>query len=139
MYEKKIAMGMALLDEKLPGWEDQVDLERLALNDCRRCVVGQLCGADDHTAYYKFWNQLQVWGILTYGEESPTSLDQACEYGFALPERTLCDDPLRLMYANLTEEWRDAILTRRAANEALAAELEAFPLAEVPELTGASV
>ena len=132
MYEKKIAMGMALLDEKLPGWENQVDLQRLALNDCRRCVVGQLCGDDSYTAYQTFWHQLRVWEI---GD----SLSQAREYGFALWEGSLDDNLIPPEYTTLTAEWRDAITDRRATNKALAAELQAALTAKVPELTGASV
>lgn len=34
--------GAALLDERLPGWHEKIDLDDLELNDITRCVLGQL-------------------------------------------------------------------------------------------------
>lgn len=41
-YDEKIAAGMVLLGGKMPGWERRIDLRKLRLSDCYRCVVGQL-------------------------------------------------------------------------------------------------
>lgn len=37
-----VARGAALLDEKLPGWAERIDLATLELSSCYRCVLGQL-------------------------------------------------------------------------------------------------
>lgn len=42
--EQRVNRGAALLDEKRPGWWKSVDLARLDLNHCERCVLGQLFG-----------------------------------------------------------------------------------------------
>lgn len=41
----RVAKGAALLDQKLPGWAQKVDVGRLELSDCRVCVLGQLGNA----------------------------------------------------------------------------------------------
>lgn len=37
-----VARGAALLDSRLPGWADQIDLESLNIADGCECVLGQL-------------------------------------------------------------------------------------------------
>lgn len=37
-----VAKGAALLDEQMPGWASQIDLNRLQLSDSTHCVLGQL-------------------------------------------------------------------------------------------------
>lgn len=41
-YERRIEKGMALLDERLPGWERKIDLGTLDLQSGCDCVLGQL-------------------------------------------------------------------------------------------------
>lgn len=36
--------GIALLDEKKPGWRDEVDVDRLSIINGFDCVLGQLYG-----------------------------------------------------------------------------------------------
>lgn len=40
----RVALGAALLDERLPDWYTRVSAERLKLSDPQRCVLGQLFG-----------------------------------------------------------------------------------------------
>ena len=41
---RRVTKGARLLDEKRPGWADEIDVESLDLsNDCQ-CVLGQLHG-----------------------------------------------------------------------------------------------
>lgn len=42
--ETRVNRGAALLDEKVPGWWERIDLEQLQLSSCIRCVLGQLFG-----------------------------------------------------------------------------------------------
>lgn len=39
--ETRVARGVALLDEKLPGWVDRIDLEKLDLSSACDCILGQ--------------------------------------------------------------------------------------------------
>jgi hypothetical protein len=44
---ERVAAGMALLDEKAPGWVSRINLGHLALGSCDRCVLGQVFGYYD--------------------------------------------------------------------------------------------
>lgn len=51
VFETLAPKGAALLDEKMPGWADKIDLDELQLNDQCNCVLGQVYGGyDDGTA-----------------------------------------------------------------------------------------
>jgi len=43
---ERVAAGVALLDEKRPGWDQYIDLDWLDISRGRRCVLGQLYGGD---------------------------------------------------------------------------------------------
>ena len=45
MFEAEVKRGIAWLDANIPGWLDKIDLERLDLRVCDRCVVGQVLGS----------------------------------------------------------------------------------------------
>ena len=73
---KTVARGVALLDERLPGWDEEIDVDNLKLSDSCGCVLGQLFGhydkgrrvlglSDDdakHLGFYKYgatrWERL---------------------------------------------------------------------------------
>lgn len=38
----RVRRGVALLDEKVPGWHQRIDVETLDVNLCSKCVLGQL-------------------------------------------------------------------------------------------------
>ena len=40
----RVLAGARLLDEQCPKWEKDIDLERLEMDSCRRCILGQLFG-----------------------------------------------------------------------------------------------
>ena len=40
-----VADGVALLDEVWPGWEREIDLNRLDVSDADLCILGQLYGS----------------------------------------------------------------------------------------------
>jgi hypothetical protein len=44
---ERVAAGATLLDRERPGWWNEIDLDRLDLDDCRRCTLGQIYGASD--------------------------------------------------------------------------------------------
>ncbi|GAA2938096.1 hypothetical protein [Streptomyces enissocaesilis] len=43
-YAARVAKGAALLDEKKPGWENQIALDTLNISDGTCCVTAQLSG-----------------------------------------------------------------------------------------------
>ena len=49
-YAARVAKGVALLDEKRPGWEREIDLDALDIKSGERCVTAQLSGVDDWAA-----------------------------------------------------------------------------------------
>jgi hypothetical protein len=55
-YEEQVAAGAAYLDQKVPGWEASVNLEKLDMADCKRCIVGQtIC------EYYTWQNDYDMY------------------------------------------------------------------------------
>jgi hypothetical protein len=42
---ERVERGAALLDERRPGWWDEVDVGRLDFDSCEECVLGQLWGS----------------------------------------------------------------------------------------------
>lgn len=40
VFRHQIEAGAKLLDEKVPGWVDMIDLEELDISDTCNCVVG---------------------------------------------------------------------------------------------------
>ncbi|HZE34072.1 MAG TPA: hypothetical protein VE198_21895 [Actinoallomurus sp.] len=100
--EARVARGAALLDEKLPGWDQRIDLGRLNLQSECNCILGQEF-ADRSTSPY-----MAAVFELGLGNWS------ASEHGFDL----LGEEESRITerestYAALTAEWRTVILARR--------------------------
>ena len=93
-YEERVAAGAALLDEKFPGWDAQIDLATLDIQRYTQCIGGQLCGT-----YWIFQEWIEPWG-----REERASFNS--EAGV--------DDP-----AELTAAWRRHIAVRRFAHGAL--------------------
>lgn len=46
-YEARVAKGIALLDEKVPGWPDLIGLPQLSIGSGAYCVTAQLSGEND--------------------------------------------------------------------------------------------
>lgn len=44
VFETPAPEGAALLDEKLPGWADKIDLDAFVITSIYSCVLGQLYG-----------------------------------------------------------------------------------------------
>lgn len=43
--DERVRAGMALLDERVPGWRDRVNRRRLDLSSMRKCPLGQIYGS----------------------------------------------------------------------------------------------
>lgn len=93
----RVERGMAWLDAQKPGWEHEVDLGRLDIGQCGRCIGGQLFVRDaaEEDGYY------ELCGLM------PDPFDRKA-HGF-----TMLDDTLGNGYERLTECWVTVILERR--------------------------
>ena len=103
-----VGRGAAWLNEHRPGWQDKIDLDRLALESCTRCVLGQLYGS--------FSEGLDVlFDSFRMGGRPPDT----AEFGFAVRDQEygpdLSTDQARPAYGALTALWREEIARRRAA------------------------
>ena len=90
----EVRRGAALLDAYEPGWDERIDITRLDIGYCDKCIVGQLFESHGSWSYY---DALRTLGIDGDDER----------YGF--DSHTESDDDT----AKLTEEWRDLIASRR--------------------------
>lgn len=89
--EDRVNMGVQLLDDVLPGWENDIDLGKLDLFSCSDCVLGQLYGD------YAFG--LEQVGLKTgfhHGFQGVSSVKRV--------QQTLYEE-----YKRLTEMWSEAI------------------------------
>ena len=85
----RIARGIALLDEKKPGWCNTIDLARLDIDDGHQCVLGQVFGT--YSA-----------GVdLFWGEEW---VEQVSRHAFLRIGTEYCETDV-----GLTRSWRKAI------------------------------
>ena len=87
-FAEEIARGAAFLDERVPDWRAQVDLERLYMPDPFNCVIGQVCG--------------------NYYQDLDMSLGESTSHGFNIMwsgEDEIWDE--------LTAEWREYIEATR--------------------------
>ena len=48
--KERVKKGAALLDQKVPGWEKKIKVEKLQMAHCSHCMLGQLFGHDVETA-----------------------------------------------------------------------------------------
>jgi hypothetical protein len=124
MHENEIGRGMALLDAVRPGWENEVDTDRLVLNRCDKCVIGQLYvdPRGEKLAHVQFWAKLQELNVVEDLIDGGGTLVEAQRYGFALDTASMWRDDesyaaydrqVHIAYATLTREWQAAIAARR--------------------------
>ncbi|TDB90878.1 hypothetical protein E1264_03365 [Actinomadura sp. KC216] len=89
--EVRVKDGAAFLDEKRPGWADEIDLETLDVADGDYCVLAQLY--DDYNTGYYVLGLDDVWDRRDLGF-SAIGYDE---------------------YPALTDAWHALITERRAA------------------------
>lgn len=92
----KIRRGMSLLDEKVPGWRERIDLDTLDMH--HNCILKQLFG-----------NYREGLAKLGLGHKWAEGIVQSdgyavSEYGFTI----LCDDdvPIQRRFVDLTARWK---------------------------------
>jgi hypothetical protein len=99
-----VARGMALLDEERPGWEAQIDLDRLELaSDCG-CILGQIFASEIDDYYTSPYEK----GLVTLDIDGP---QKEADLGFYA--RPKPDAPDWLDWLGLEDEWVRQITRRR--------------------------
>jgi hypothetical protein len=109
MYRDRVEKGAALLDGVRPGWAGEIATDRLAMETCNKCVLGQLYG-DYQEGWFRVLEPLPAsrlfsaaaHGFTLYGTEQDTGID---------PRAVILD-----RFAVLAEAWRAEV--RRRLGEA---------------------
>ncbi len=90
-----VARGMALLDEKVPGWRERIELRDLDMTDCQLCVLGQIFGD-----YMDGLDEVLPEALIALGR------DIEADAGFELLH---AGRDATGRYAVLADAWREAI------------------------------
>jgi len=106
-YAARVAKGVALLDEKRPGWEREIDLGILDIENGDRCVTAQLSGEN---RWYTGMDQLE----LTEGNDG-TYVAHGFNAEDASPEGVEGYDQYAA-YETLNRLWREVIEGRLSAD-----------------------
>ena len=96
-FSAEIRVGMRWLDEHRPGWLGSVDIETLGLMQACNCVLGQTGGFGAEDA-----------------EEARETFEANGDEPWVFAHGFDCDAD----YGALTDQWRTAILARRAPESA---------------------
>lgn len=102
-HEQRVARGAALLDRVNPGWWKRIDLERLSLGSCKRCVLGQLYG------------EYAIDAFRALGLPDNDAGDEQAEHGFTFRWDEGCrrNAELDADLAALQARWVELITDRR--------------------------
>lgn len=110
---ERVAQGAALLDEKLPGWHERIDVGRLDLGDTCDCILGQEFASHPDVDVDNDWSGTSPFDIGVrelFAAPWYASAGQAEAHGFdaigKLGRMAEVDA--------LTAEWRRVILARRS-------------------------
>jgi hypothetical protein len=110
-YAARVAKGVALLDEKRPGWERELDLGTLNIRSGEHCVTAQLSGMRRGDQSYLVGMDLLN---LTEGNEG-----SYVAHGFNAEDPQAMDDDEEYdqakVYDTLNSLWRDVVTERLTA------------------------
>jgi hypothetical protein len=100
--EKRVEAGAVFLDKHLgPGWEAKINIEKLSMNSCWMCTLGQLCDDDVKAA-----NELEAPYYLMR-DKLGLAVGRAADLGFHCSLLGGEEE-----YAGLTDSWRSLITQR---------------------------
>lgn len=123
---ERVANGVTLLDEKVPGWWRAINLEQLQMESCTHCMLGQLFGDNVEVALGAKVFGLPIrpgraqWTELSYkfANEKPgysRGLEAlSCAEGAKIGCNRITGDA---NFAELKCAWAEVIAERRAAEE----------------------
>jgi hypothetical protein len=113
-YAARVAKGVALLDEEMPGWAARIDLDVLDIQSGTKCVTAQLSRTNDWRAGM---DQLDLTAgddgtYVAHGFDTEAGCDccSSDETLSRLPEGYDRD----YAYVTLNRLWRDVIEARQA-------------------------
>jgi hypothetical protein len=108
-YAARVAKGVALLDEKRPGWEQLINLDRLDIRDGTVCVTAQLSG-ESH--WHAGMTQLGLHRdtYIAHGFNAESDSCDCCDSD-DVPEGYVQEDA----YDALNALWKGVITERRTA------------------------
>lgn len=93
--KERVKKGIEFLNNEIPKWKEEIEVDMLDLGSCRRCILGQIF--DDY-------------------EEGLDKLDilesSASDYGFTLSQEVIDSDneaKIKDDFECLTNAWRDAL------------------------------
>lgn len=135
-FSEHIARGMELLDERVPGWIDNINIAGLQLASEYSCILGQLAMTNlaaqiDEFRERAYGERAAGLGRHSYWSASELleldSTDEAAWYGFNLStdliedgdDSSLPQQEIDPMWELLTLQWGEAIEKRRAQDGTL--------------------
>ncbi len=102
IYESSVEKGIAFLDERFPGWHNEIDVEKLDVMCAGRCVLGQLYGT--------YAGGLTKLGLTT---------QKSSECGFNAPDNLHGGKERKEYIYYLTEMWIYKVLVRQGLEKLL--------------------
>lgn len=117
---KAVRRGAKLLDQRLPGWESVLQLDKLELSSCELCVCGQLGWATKTKEFKAIWNEdpnrtpfsvmTEYLGIESYGyAPDPDDASTPSDFGF---DSGYDDLGVHFSYHALEVEWHRLVSRR---------------------------
>jgi len=110
-YAARVQRGIALLDEKWPGWATEIDLEKLDIRHDERCVTAQYAASRGGSSSWQTGERLL--GLEEGGEYELHGFNVAWEAVAPAIDRD---------YATLNGLWKAEIIRRREATQSEASE-----------------
>lgn len=103
----RVRDGARLLDEQRPGWWQRIDILKLEMNNCSKCILGQLFGHYDS-------GLTRLFGSPDEAEEaSERGFDHDEEFGaFTTDGQSAYKDRVNNQYSQLARVWIDEVLKR---------------------------
>jgi hypothetical protein len=105
---ERVARGVALLDEKCPGWDQKINVKALDIEDPANCVIGQVYKDSGIVGAFGI-GATNLVGKKAYGNDINAPV--LIEHGFSGTRRPGDDNE----FDALTAAWKRAIRARRAA------------------------
>lgn len=102
--QERVARGVALLDEVRPSWWRKVALDRLAMESCSNCILGQVYG--------NYWD-----GCVMIETQTGNYFFSSIRHGFTVPtaEQENYSEEVCGKFRLLAEAWRAVIRERLSA------------------------
>ena len=106
---ERIAAGIAILDEAVPGWKKEIDCETLDLSDCSMCVLGQVYGT--YNEGLTVLTKRLIKPGMSYAKENDITNKFASDHGF--DERAFNEDGEVIegsyTFRDMTEAWEKEV------------------------------